>query len=93
MASMYDLKLLSFLYSTSPRLNVFVNVTRFEVLVELRRSSKCVAVLTMSRVKVEVMGAMVVPIRKFNFQCLHFPLLFVKICTRFVCGLGGEKRK
>ena len=78
MASMYDLKLLSLLYSASPRLNVFVNVTRFEVLVELRRSSKCVAVLTMSRVKVEVMGAMVVLIRIFNFQCLHFPLLFVE---------------
>jgi hypothetical protein len=89
MASMYDLKLVSLLYSASPRLNVFVNVARFEVLVELRRSSKCVAVLTMSRVKVEVMGAMVVPIRIFNFNVYIFLSFLLKICF---AGLGEKKK-
>jgi hypothetical protein len=46
--------------------------------VELRRASNCVAVVTISCVKVEVMGAMVVLIGDFNFHYVHFPLLFVE---------------
>jgi hypothetical protein len=67
---------------------VFVKVTRFELLVELRRSSKCVAVLTISCVKAESKGAMVVPMRGFKLQYFHFPLLF----TRFLCGARGDKK-
>jgi hypothetical protein len=67
---------------------VFVKVTRFELLVELRLSSKCAAVLTISCVKAESTGAMVVPIRGFKFQYFHFPLLF----TRFLCGARGDKK-
>jgi len=47
----------------------------------------------MSRVKVEVMGAMVVLIRIFNFQCLHFPLLFVENLHEICLRAWGEKRK
>ena len=71
---------------------MFIKVTRFELFLELRRSSKSVAVLTISCVKAENTGAMVVPIRGFNFQYLHFPLLLLKMHEISLRGEGRKKK-
>jgi hypothetical protein len=61
--------------------------------VELRRASNCVAVVTISCVKVEVMGAMVVLIGDFNFHYLHFPLRFVENLHEISLRASGRKKK